>query len=86
MEMGRAAAEADFQRRGEEERRYRHITVRNWLSAASVEIDQERGVNARKQNLASGRWLLENNQMKGWLNPEMCSAPLLWVNGIPGAG
>ena len=86
MEMGRAAAKADFQRRKEEEIRNRRIAVRNWLSAASTDIDQERGVTTRKQNPGSGRWLLENKQVQGWFNPESCLVPLVWINGIPGAG
>jgi len=86
MEMGRAEAKADFQRRKEEEERNRRITVRNWLSAASTDVDQERGVSARKHNPGSGRWLLDNNQVQGWFNPEFCSVPLVWINGIPGAG
>ncbi|KAH8687413.1 hypothetical protein BGZ60DRAFT_363661, partial [Tricladium varicosporioides] len=86
MEMGRVAAKADFQRRKEEEDRNRRISVRNWLSAASTEVDQERGVTTRKNNPGSGRWLLGNNQIQGWFNPEFCSAPLVWINGIPGAG
>jgi hypothetical protein len=86
MEMGRAATEADFQRRNEEEKRYRHITVRNWLSAASTDVDQERGVTAREGDPESGRWLLKNSRIQGWFNPDLCSVPLLWINGIPGAG
>jgi hypothetical protein len=86
MEMGRAAAEADFQRRKEEEGRHRRITVRNWLSAASIDVDQERGVSSRSQNLNSGRWLLGNNQVQGWFSVKLCSEPLLWIHGIPGAG
>jgi hypothetical protein len=86
MEMGRAAAKADFQRLKEEEERNRRIAVRNWLSAACTDVDQERGVSVRKHNPGSGRWLLGNNQVQGWFNPEFCSAPLVWINGIPGAG
>ncbi|PMD12225.1 hypothetical protein NA56DRAFT_756767 [Hyaloscypha hepaticicola] len=86
MEMGRVAAKADFQRRKEEEERNRRIAVRNWLSAASTDVDQERGVSVRKHNPGSGRWLLGNNQVQGWFNPEFCSAPVVWINGIPGAG
>ncbi len=86
MEMGRAAAEADFKRRNEEEERHRRITVRNWLSAANTDVDQERGVTTRKQNPESGRWLLENNLLQSWFSPDLCSVPLLWINGIPGAG
>jgi hypothetical protein len=86
MEMGQAAAEADFQRRKEEESRHRRITVRNWLSAASSDVDQDRGVSSRRPNPESGRWLLRRNQVQGWLSAELCSEPYLWIHGIPGAG
>ena len=86
MEKARTAAEADYQCRTIEEERHRRITVRNWLSAASVDTDQEKGVNARKDCPGSGRWLLEHNCMQAWFNMEFCATPLLWLSGIPGAG
>jgi hypothetical protein len=86
MEMGRAAAEADFQRRNEEEQRHRRITVRNWLSAACTDVDQEKGVTTREQSPGSGRWILQNSRIQGWFNQELSSTSLLWINGIPGAG
>ncbi|ETS83638.1 hypothetical protein PFICI_05514 [Pestalotiopsis fici W106-1] len=34
----------------------------------------------------AGRWLLEHPKVKDWLLPQYCTTPLLWLNGIPGAG
>jgi len=86
MEKARTTAEAEYQRRAIEEERYRRIAVRHWLSAANVDDDQERGVIARKDCPGSGRWLLGHNCMQAWFNVEFCATPLLWLNGIPGAG
>lgn len=86
LERARATAEAEYQRRTEDEERHRQIIVRNWLSAASTDADQEKGLNARKDCPNSGRWLLENQYMQAWFNVEFCTTPMLWLNGIPGAG
>jgi len=86
LERARTVAEAEYQRRRNDEERHRRITVRNWLSAASTDADQDRCVNARKDYPGSGHWLLENNRMQAWFNTEFCATPLLWLYGIPGAG
>lgn len=85
-EIQQATAEAEIQRQKQEEGRNRRIAVQQWLSAASADADQEKGVTTREGNPGSGRWLLGNNQVQGWLSSDFCSAPVLWVNGIPGAG
>jgi hypothetical protein len=79
-------AEAEYQRHRDDEERHRRIIVRNWLSAASIDADQETSANARKDCPDSGRWLLKSNYMQAWFNAEYCATPLLWLNGIPGAG
>jgi hypothetical protein len=86
LERARVTAEAEYQRRKDDEDRHRRVMVRNWLSAASVEADQEAGINARKNYPESGRWLLGNSRMQAWLNAEFCAVTLLWLHGIPGAG
>lgn len=86
LEKQRAAAEAEFESRRTQEERQRRIAVWGWLSAARTESDQEKGVDIRKEDPSSGRWLLRNSHMQGWLHPEFCSVPLLCVYGIPGAG
>lgn len=86
LQRQRVAAEAEFKHGRAEEKRQRRIVVRNWFSAAGTDSDQVKGLETRKAYPGSGCWLLKNNLMQAWINPEFCSIPLLWVNGIPGAG
>ncbi|KAI9779019.1 MAG: hypothetical protein M1816_003779 [Peltula sp. TS41687] len=86
LQIQRTAAEAEICRNKAGEEGQRRLSVWSWLSAARSESDQEKGVDTRKDYPDSGRWLLRSNLMQAWLNPEFCSTPLLWVNGIPGAG
>ncbi|KAI0968627.1 putative zinc finger protein [Xylaria arbuscula] len=61
--------------------------VSNWLNAATVRCDHDKNVSARVNNPESGRWLLEHTTFADWFNPKFPAIPpLLWINGIPGAG
>ncbi|KAI8630498.1 putative zinc finger protein [Xylariaceae sp. FL1651] len=61
--------------------------VHNWLRAPKVEIDQNNHTKARAEYPGTGRWLLETTFFKEWFNPRFPTIPpLLWLNGIPGAG
>jgi hypothetical protein len=84
MQEARMAAEADFQRRRQEEERRGRMAVRSWLSAANTDADQERYTEFRKDYPGSGHWLLADGRMRDWFDGS--SASVLWINGIPGAG
>ncbi|KAI1736472.1 putative zinc finger protein [Xylaria scruposa] len=59
----------------------------SWLRAANVEIDQDNHAKTRAQYPGTGRWLLESTFFKEWFDPRFPTIPpLLWLNGIPGAG
>ncbi|KAI1175182.1 putative zinc finger protein [Nemania sp. FL0916] len=61
--------------------------VSNWLNAATVCNDHNRNVSARENKPSSGRWLLDNAIFANWFDPKFPAIPpLLWINGIPGAG
>jgi hypothetical protein len=85
MQKARLAAEADFQRRAQEEERRQHIAVRTWLSPANAITYQERYLSICEDHPATGRWLLEHDRMREWLHDHSHSS-VLWINGIPGAG
>lgn len=34
----------------------------------------------------SGLWILHNEKIRTWANPDSALIPCLWLNGIPGAG
>ena len=58
----------------------------NWLSSTDVNLDQETHVAVRDEDPGSGLWILHNEKIKAWANPDSVLIPCLWLNGIPGAG
>ncbi|KAJ5373531.1 hypothetical protein N7517_005537 [Penicillium concentricum] len=65
----------------------RSRTVFNWLKAPDVDGNQYNLTQTRAGHPGTGRWLLENQAFKDWFDPNYPKIPpLLWLNGIPGAG
>ncbi|OQD95723.1 hypothetical protein PENSOL_c019G09356 [Penicillium solitum] len=65
----------------------RSRTVFNWLRAPDVDGNQYNLTQTRAGNPGTGRWLLDNQAFKDWFDPNYPKIPpLLWLNGIPGAG
>ena len=82
----RVAAEAEFQAFREAEDLRRRRAVQDWLSAANTELDQEIKATVRADYPGVCRWILDNKSVQAWRGLSSRSSPLLWVNGIPGAG
>jgi hypothetical protein len=82
----RVIAEAEFCGLREAEDLRRHSTVQDWLSAANVEEDQEIKSSVRAEYLGVCRWILDDHRVQDWLDLNLHSSRLLWINGIPGAG
>lgn len=64
--------------------------VRNWISAANQDREFEKHQRVlksveNKTQKRGGQWILGHEKMKNWLGQSLRS-PILWVNGIPGAG
>jgi hypothetical protein len=69
----------------EEMRRLR--TIFSWLRAPDADTDQYNLSQIRAENPGTGRWLLDNQAFKDWFDPTYPKIPpLLWINGMPGAG
>jgi hypothetical protein len=65
----------------------RYQAVYNWLRATNMDTDHYRFSEIRKGNPGTGKLLLENQTFKKWFDPQFPAIPpLLWLNGIPGAG
>jgi hypothetical protein len=79
-----AVAAFKANREATEERRRK--AVLEWLSAAEYDADQEKNNKIREEYPETGRWLLGNDLFKSWFQPDVCTAPILWISGIPGAG
>jgi hypothetical protein len=68
------------------ERKNKLLGVINWLSAADSILDQEASKVMRNEYRGAGRWVFEDQKMKAWIDPRNLMVPILWMNGIPGAG
>ena len=82
----RVTAEVEFQALREAEDLRRRSAVQDWLSAANTELDQEIKASVRADYPGVCRWILDYKNVQAWRDSAPRSSPLLWVNGIPGAG
>jgi hypothetical protein len=82
----RANVRASFTAIEEAEKKNKRLVVLNWLSAAKTILDQEVSAEIRRDYPSTGRWVLENPTLKSWLDPSNALLPMVWMNGIPGAG
>ncbi|KAH8594339.1 hypothetical protein B0O99DRAFT_574078 [Bisporella sp. PMI_857] len=82
----RAHVRNQFDMIEDDRRRRRHLDVINWLSAVDPRLDQEAARAIWQEYPASGQWLLVNEKMKAWMDSNSSLIPMLWMNGIPGAG
>ncbi|KAI0022836.1 hypothetical protein F4780DRAFT_769516 [Xylariomycetidae sp. FL0641] len=58
-----------------------------WLRPPTVENDHRHNCILREKYQNTGRWFLETSEFKEWVDPKYPTIPpLLWVNGVPGAG
>ncbi|KAI1311218.1 hypothetical protein F5Y03DRAFT_324179 [Xylaria venustula] len=64
----------------------RRSIIFQWLSSDKFEAKQAEYRKIRSVCKSPGAWLLNNSQFLNWSAPEFCSDPILWLNGIPGAG
>lgn len=85
-QQSRAYHEAQFKLIRDAEESRRRTTVNTWLHAASTETDQYNASSIRSEYPETGGWLFDMNKFKAWFDPQFCSTPALWLNGIPGAG
>ena len=67
------------------ERGRRRITVFDKIKSAKYEEDQE-SASKKRGGSNSGYWILRRRQFQDWSNIHMRADPILWINGIPGAG
>jgi len=82
----REAAERHLHESREVERRRQTERVRSWLTSPNMEADQQKYATVREETPGSGSWILSDPKFRSWFDPDFCFEPLLWINGIPGAG
>lgn len=82
----RLQSQISFAALEKEQNHTKTLAVVNWLSAADACLDQEAFSATRQDIPDTGCWILKEPKVKDWLDPEECSVPVFWLNGIPGAG
>lgn len=82
----RRVLEAECQKRQEQESTNRRLAVNAWLSPVDSVSDHDDALAVQQGDSDSGRWLLQQDLVREWSNPNSRSEPLLWINGKPGAG
>lgn len=76
-----------FETQTRNEELVRSRALHGWLKAADVDSDQYHFAKIRADYPEIGKWLLKHATFKEWFDPQYAMAPpLLWLNGIPGAG
>ncbi|GAT24770.1 hypothetical protein RIB2604_01806010 [Aspergillus luchuensis] len=58
--------------------------IQCWLNSADIASDQDTFTSVRSRNTQAGIWILRHQLYCAW--KERKAQPMLWVNGIPGAG
>ncbi|KAF7918225.1 uncharacterized protein EAE98_009837 [Botrytis deweyae] len=69
-----------------EDTKRQRLALLDWLASTDPIPDHEFAVSMRADYPSSGNWILQENKIKAWLDPQQLTVPLLWINGIPGAG
>ncbi|RYP90715.1 hypothetical protein DL770_003180 [Monosporascus sp. CRB-9-2] len=79
--------DANLRSISEKQESQRLSDLKTWLHATSCANEQKRYSDIRREFPGTGRWLLDNQSIKEWMDPIYPTIPpLLWLNGIPGAG
>lgn len=80
----REATHDSFMKVFQSNRDNQHVFVQNWLSPVNVKVDQEGYIAMRHGD--TGQWILNNDAIKSWMDPNDQTMPIVWLTGIPGAG
>jgi hypothetical protein len=85
-QAARIANEKAFEKISIAERHEQYVVVQNWLSAVNTKVDHEGFAAMRLEYPSTGQWVLNKEAVKVWLNPDNSAVPIVWLQGIPGAG
>lgn len=85
-QVARASAEKAFDAELLAIRNNQRLAVRTWLSARNVKLDHEACISMRRDYPATGLWILEKPALAKWHDNLDTTVPLVWLQGIPGAG
>ncbi|KAF2658989.1 C2H2 domain-containing protein [Lophiostoma macrostomum CBS 122681] len=78
---------ADSKHSLEEERNNKARAVKEWLATGSQsKLDHEKHMEVRQNYQTTGLWILKHEYIIDWMDADVPVTPLVWMNGIPGAG
>ena len=84
--LDRIAAQNSFAKIVEAEKKKRLLAVTDKIRPPNSRIDQDKAEETRQAYPESGKWILRHAYLRDWMDLSCPNVPLLWVNGIPGAG
>lgn len=85
--------ELDVKEKEDRDKKYWHVM--EWLASLRLDgdkgsheqlVDHESFCEVRRENTGSGNWIMQNETVVSWINDATPRYPVLWLNGIPGAG
>lgn len=86
LHEARQTLEDECKNRRDEASKHRRLAVVSWLSPADSLSDHEDIFEIHQRDPENGLWLFQQPLVRDWVDPSSLSAPLLWINGKPGAG
>jgi hypothetical protein len=87
FQESRRLEDSELETKIESQSLHRLQAVNSWLKATNVEDDQYHFSKVRSDYPGTGRWLVDNTSFQDWFHPQYPKIPpLLWLNGMPGAG
>lgn len=70
-----------------ENREKKSTAVKEWLATGGqAQRDHEGFLAVREGYSRTGRWILNHEVIRDWVNPDTPATPIVWMTGIPGAG
>ncbi|KAK8073631.1 hypothetical protein PG994_004530 [Apiospora phragmitis] len=69
-----------------DETQKRFLLLMNWIAAAESYVDHEQLLEVSKKHPETGNWILEQQDVKDWIESSIPRSSSLWMHGIPGAG
>jgi hypothetical protein len=85
-QTARSSADEAFKQMFLAQRNSQYGGTQDWLSAVNMKVDHEGYSATRQEYPSTGKWLLTNDKIKSWLDPDNSTVSRIWLNGIPGAG
>lgn len=71
--------------KAEEDRKY--LAILEWFSGADSTVhDHDTFRATRSEYAGSGDWILKDEKVQNWMEPDTPESSVLWINGVPGAG